>query len=293
MSYVIGGTRIIWNYSGNNIIDDNAIYAIPNYQNITDMVLPDIVNEVAPFAFSNVLLMVKYISMPSVEIIRGYAFNNCPLLETVYISKCNYLDMGVFDGCLKLTNIYVPSNMNSLNYNPSDFLGSANNNDFFISTDNANQLKTRLNNLGAANTSKFKADRVFVEYKTTTAGITDAITFLHNSVSSTDYETFMRRYTETLPGTGIPASGIHKTIYDNMNLIKNNQLLTSYNNFSELDANYSSITVDLAPHYWKFISAISSTGFVPGVSVQPDTTEFVMTFTSGAFSKKLVYKLNK
>jgi hypothetical protein len=129
--------------------------------------------------------------------------------------------------------------------------------------------------------------------KITTAGITDAITFLHNSISGTDYETLMRTYTETSPGTGIPASGIHKTIYDNMNLIKNNQLLTAYNNFSELDANYSSITVDLAPHYWKFISAISSTGFAPGVSVQPDTTEFVMTFTSGAFSKKLVYKLNK
>ncbi len=293
MSYVVGGLLQIWNYTGGTTITDADITAITNYNFITSMILPDMVTEIGAYALSNHLPSLTYLSMPSVTIINISALNNCSSLTTVYMPLCDVINTDVFNGCMNLKNIYLPHNNISLINNPTIFLGSANNNDFFISTDNANQLKARLNNLGATNTSTFKADRVFVEYKTTTAGITDAITFLHNSVSYTDYDTFVRTYTETSPGTGIPVSGIHKTIYDNMNLIKNNQLLASYNNFSELDANYSSITVDLAPHYWKLISAISSTGFVPGMHVQPDTAELVMTFTSGAFSKKLVYKLNK
>ena len=291
MSYTIGGTRTIWNYTGATVSTAN-ITAIANYQNITDIVLPNTATKVGSSAFiNNFLPLLKSVSMPFVTNIEGNAFVGCSALTTVYMPQCIFIGWAAFDNCLKLTNIHLKCDSGAVYSNPNDFLGSSSNNIFFISTDNATTMKLRLNSLGTTNTTNFKADRVFVEYKTTAAtGTTGAITFLHNSVSTAQYDEFMKLYTETAPGTGIPvAGGFHKTVYDNIITVQNNGLLTAYNNFSQLDANYSSLTVDLAPHYWKFISAISSTGY----QSQPNTTELVITFTAGTFNKKLVYKLNK
>ena len=94
--------------------------------------------------------------------------------------------------------------------------------------------------------------------------------------------------------TGLEPStpGIHKTIYDNLNALKaTGLLLTSLNAHSELDAYYSSLSFDLAPHYKKFNTYINTVS--AGATTQPDTTELIMTFTNGTFSKRLVYKLKK
>jgi hypothetical protein len=129
-----------------------------------------------------------------------------------------------------------------------------------------------------------------MEYNPTSKSAAGDMVLTHSpAINATQYSELLTTFTGTEPTTGI-----HKTIYDNLNGIKTGLLLNAYNANSELDAYYSDVSFNLAPHYKNFNTYINTTSsFVPGATTQPDTTELIMTFANGTFSKKLVYKLNK
>jgi hypothetical protein len=124
-----------------------------------------------------------------------------------------------------------------------------------------------------------------MEYNPTSKFTAGDMVLTHTPIiTTTQYSELLTQFTGTEPTTGI-----HKTIYDNLNSIN---LLHSYN--STQGTNYSDISFNLAPHYKNFNTYMNTIStFVPGATIQPDTTELIITFVNGTFSKKLVYKLNK
>ncbi len=228
------------------------------------------------------------IQLPSVTALTNNVFSDATSLSSVYMPKIINIGNSAFSGCSLLKNLHINSNI-SLSGDPSILFGSSKTNDFFITTDNYTALSTKLNAL-TTNTSNLTASRIRMEYNPTSKYAAGDMVLTHTpSISATQYGELL-----TLFSGSEPTSGLHKTIYDNLNSIKAGQLLDAYNNHSELDALYSNILFDLQPHYKNFNTYINTVGtFIPGVSAQPDTAELIMTFANGTFSKKLVYKLNK
>ena len=284
---------------GDNILTD--------YINLTSITMP-IINTIGNYAFASCSLLnltnvnattigqgafiecdaITSMNLPNLINMQNNTLNGCIGLVSVYMPSIITIDTDAFEGCSSLKNLYINSGIN-LSGDPSTFFGSAKNNDFFITTNSATILTTKLNGL-TTNTSNLTASRIRMEYNPTSKSAAGDMVLTHSSaIDATQYSELLTTFTGTEPTTGI-----HKTIYDNLNGIKTGLLLNAYNANSELDANYSDISFNLAPHYKDFNTYINTTSsFVPGGTTQPDTTELIMTFANGAFSKKLIYKLNK
>ena len=216
------------------------------------------------------------------------AFQSDASLSSVYMPKIITLSSTAFHGCSSLKNLHINSGVN-ITTDPSGVFGSSKLNDFFITTDNASILSAKLNAL-TTNTSNITASRIRMEYNPVSKSAAGDMVLTHSpAINATQYGELLTTFAGAEPTTGI-----HKTIYDNLNGIKTGLLLNAYNANSQLDAYYSDISFNLAPHYKNFNTYINTTStFIPGATTQPDTTELIMTFTEGTFSKKLVYKLNK
>ena len=227
-------------------------------------------------------------NLPNLINLQTDTFNDCKGLMSVYMPSIITIGSSAFDGCSSLKNLHINSGVN-ITTDPSDVFGSSKLNDFFITTDNASVLSAKLNGL-TTNTSNLTASRIRMEYNPTSKSAAGDMVLIHSpAINATEYSELLTLFTGL-----VPTSGLHKTIYDNLSGINTGLLLNAYNAHSELDAYYSSISFNLAPHYKSFNTYINTTSsFVPGTTTQPDTTELIMTFTNGTFSKRLVYKLNK
>lgn len=241
--------------------------------------------DIYAFAMCNKLVS---ISLPLATNIGVNAFFSCPTLQSVYMPKILTIGYGAFSEAFALKYLHINSGI-TITTDPSIFLGTAQMNDFHIITDNKLILSNKLNAL-LINTSNLNASRIYMEYdptSTTTKSLAGDIVIME-TITATQYGDLLTLFTGLEPST----PGIHKTIYDNLNALKaTGLLLTSLNAHSELDALYSNISFDLAPHYKKFNTYINTVS--AGATTQPNTTELIMTFTNGTFSKRLVYKLNK
>lgn len=257
--------------------------------NLTSVQLSSVIT-INSLAFDG-CIKIASIQLPSVKTIKYRGFNSNTSLVSVYMPVITTLDKDAFEGCNVLKNIHINSGVGINDYDrtPANFLGSSKMNDFFITTDNASVLSVKLNSI-TTTTSNLTASRIRMEYNPTSKSAAGDMVLTHSSaIDATQYGELLTTFTGTEPTTGI-----HKTIYDNLNGIKTGLLLNAYNANSELDANYSDISFNLAPHYKNFNTYINTTStFIPGATTQPDTTELIMTFANGTFSKKLVYKLNK
>jgi hypothetical protein len=265
-------------------IPNAAFIACPNLINVPDA---SRATSIGTQAFEGCSKL-SSLQLPLATSIGTSAFLNATSLSSIYLPSIITLSNTAFNGCSSLKNLHINSGVN-ITTDPSGFFGSSKMNDFFITTDNATTLSNKLNSL-TTNTTNLTASRIRMEYNPVSKSAAGDMVLTHSpAITPSQYSELLTTFTGTEPTTGI-----HKTIYDNLNGIKTGLLLNAYNDNSELDARYSDISFNLAPHYKNFNTYINTTStFVPGATTQPDTTELIMTFTEGTFSKKLVYKLNK
>ncbi len=275
----------------NNIIIPNTVTTVSNNSFLNCSGLKTItINHTTPTLINAILYnhknIITTVNLPNATSIPANTFSLYSTLKSVYMPAIITINSLAFDNCVALQNLYINSGI-IITSDPNSIFGSSNMNDFCIITDNAQVLSATLNAL-TTNTSNFKSDNIRMEYNPTSKSATGDMVITHTpAITPVQYSELLTTFIGTEPTTGI-----HKTIYDNINNIKTGLLLNAYN--SAQSTNYSNIYFNLVSHYKSLNSYINTAiTFIPGATTQPDTTELIMTFTSGAFSKKLVYKLNK
>ena len=97
-----------------SIVFSNYGYIFLNYEVIDELVIPDEVTEIKPYAFGNCII--DSVTIPdSVTTVGDYAFNGCDYLESINFGNgVKSIGKSAFGGCESLTEITIPDSVTTV-----------------------------------------------------------------------------------------------------------------------------------------------------------------------------------
>lgn len=109
--------------SANPLYNANKLY--PNDTLVTDLVVPNTVTTISPYAFINCTNFIHITIPNTVTSIGNAAFRGCTALNNIVIpSSVTSIDRDTFSRCSSLTNISIPNSVTSIGYSAFSYCSS-------------------------------------------------------------------------------------------------------------------------------------------------------------------------